>query len=168
MRVLDAYAPGWTDKVRSLDLLGTRVIVTYRLTLPCAEGVVWREAIGQASDWDEDEAQHYGDPSSNAEAMALKRAAAKFGVGLGLYDKDQTAGALVRHFMEEQLIEELGKLVDTLPLGRQQVIGSLTTLSHISCRAQHAGQCGVEVEGGHVPTPDWMLNLQILTLGGFR
>jgi hypothetical protein len=34
--------------------------------------------------------------------------------------------------MEEQLIEELGKLVDTLPLGRQQVIGSLTSLSHIS------------------------------------
>jgi hypothetical protein len=35
-------------------------------------------------------------------------------------------------------------------------------------RAHHAGQCGVEVEGGHVPTPDWMLNLQILTSGGFR
>jgi hypothetical protein len=35
-------------------------------------------------------------------------------------------------------------------------------------RAQHAGQCGVEVEGGRVPTPDWMLNLQILTSGGFR
>jgi hypothetical protein len=24
------------------------------------------------------------------------------------------------------------------------------------------------VEGGRVPTPDWMLNLQILTSGGFR
>ena len=35
-------------------------------------------------------------------------------------------------------------------------------------RAQHAGQWGVEVEGGRVPTPDWMLNLQILTSGGFR
>jgi hypothetical protein len=35
-------------------------------------------------------------------------------------------------------------------------------------RAQHAGQCGVEVEGGRVPTADWMLNLQILTSGGFR
>ncbi len=35
-------------------------------------------------------------------------------------------------------------------------------------RAQHAGQCGVEVEGGRVPTPDWMLNLQILTSGGFQ
>jgi len=26
----------------------------------------------------------------------------------------------------------------------------------------------VEVEGGRVPTPDWMLNLQILTSGGFQ
>jgi hypothetical protein len=35
-------------------------------------------------------------------------------------------------------------------------------------RAQHAGQWGVEVEGGRVPTRDWFLNLQILTSGGFR
>ena len=35
-------------------------------------------------------------------------------------------------------------------------------------RALHAGQCGVEVEGGRVPTSDWMLNLQILTSGGYR
>jgi len=26
----------------------------------------------------------------------------------------------------------------------------------------------VEVEGGRVPTSDWMLNLQILTSGGYR
>jgi hypothetical protein len=41
----------------------------------------------------------------------------------------------------------------------------LTGLAHLynlvpyQRRAQHAGQCGVEVEGGRVPTPDWMLNL---------
>jgi hypothetical protein len=35
-------------------------------------------------------------------------------------------------------------------------------------RAQYAGQCGVEVEGGHVPTADWFLNAQILTSGGFH
>jgi hypothetical protein len=35
-------------------------------------------------------------------------------------------------------------------------------------RAQHPGQCGVEVEGGRVPTRDWFLNLQILSSGGFR
>jgi hypothetical protein len=26
----------------------------------------------------------------------------------------------------------------------------------------------VEVEGGRIPTSDWMLNLQILTSGGYR
>jgi hypothetical protein len=35
-------------------------------------------------------------------------------------------------------------------------------------RALNAGKCGVEVEGGRVPTWDWMLNLQILTSGGYR
>jgi hypothetical protein len=27
-------------------------------------------------------------------------------------------------------------------------------------RAKHAGQCGVEVEGGRVPTADWFLNVR--------
>jgi hypothetical protein len=58
------------------------------------------------------------------------------------------------------------------PRGSQQAF--LTGLAHLynlvpyQRRAQHAGQCGVEVEGGRVPTADWFLNLQILTSGGFR
>ena len=58
------------------------------------------------------------------------------------------------------------------PDGSQQAF--LTGLAHLynlipyQRRAQHAGQCGVEVEGGTVPTRDWLLNLQILTSGGFR
>jgi len=58
------------------------------------------------------------------------------------------------------------------PKGSQQAF--LTGLAHLynlvpyQRRAQHAGQCGVEVEGGTVPTQDWFLNLQILTSGGFR
>src|SRR5499427_8556679 len=50
----------------------------------------------------------------------------------------------------------------------------LTGLAHLynlvpyQRRAQHAGHCGVEVEGGIVPTRDWLLNLQILTSGGCR
>jgi hypothetical protein len=57
------------------------------------------------------------------------------------------------------------------PQGSQQVF--LTGLPHLynlisyQRRAQHAGQCGVEVEGGTVPTRDWFLNVQILTSGGF-
>ena len=58
------------------------------------------------------------------------------------------------------------------PGGNQQAF--LTGLAHLynlvpyQRRAQHAGQCGVAVEGGHVPTPHWMLNLHILTSGGLR
>jgi hypothetical protein len=50
----------------------------------------------------------------------------------------------------------------------------LTGLAHLynlipyQRRAKNAGRCGVEVEGGRVPTTDWMLNLQILTSGGYR
>jgi hypothetical protein len=58
------------------------------------------------------------------------------------------------------------------PGGSQQAF--LTGLAHLynlvpyQRRAQHAGQWGVEVEGGKVPTQNWFLNLQILTSGGFR
>jgi hypothetical protein len=58
------------------------------------------------------------------------------------------------------------------PDGSQQAF--LTGLAHLynlvpyQRRAQHAGHCGVAVEGGIVPTRDWFLNLQILTSGGFR
>jgi hypothetical protein len=58
------------------------------------------------------------------------------------------------------------------PGGSQRAF--LTGLAHLynlipyQRRAKHAGQCGVEVEGGRVPTADWFLNLQILTSGGFR
>jgi hypothetical protein len=58
------------------------------------------------------------------------------------------------------------------PHGNQQAflrgLAHLYNLVPYQCRAQHAGQCGVEVEGGKVPTRDWLLNLQILTSGGFR
>ena len=58
------------------------------------------------------------------------------------------------------------------PQGSQQAF--LTGLAHLynlvpyQRRAKHGGQCGVEVEGGALPTRDWFLNLQILTSGGFQ
>jgi hypothetical protein len=58
------------------------------------------------------------------------------------------------------------------PGGSQQAF--LTGLAHLynllpyQRRAKHAGQCGVEVGGGRLPTADWFLNVQILTSGGFR
>jgi hypothetical protein len=58
------------------------------------------------------------------------------------------------------------------PGGRQGAF--LTGLAHLynlipyQRRARNAGKCGVEIEGGRVPTSDWVLNLQILTSGGYR
>ena len=58
------------------------------------------------------------------------------------------------------------------PSGSQAAL--LTGLAHLyhlipyQRRALNAGKCGVEVEGGRVPTADWMLNLQILTSGGYQ
>jgi len=53
-------------------------------------------------------------------------------------------------------------------------VAFLTGLAHLynlipyQRRALNAGRCGVEVEGGRLPTSDWMLNLQILTSGGYQ
>jgi hypothetical protein len=58
------------------------------------------------------------------------------------------------------------------PDGNQKAF--LTGLAHLynlipyQRRALNAGKCGVEVEGGRLPTADWMLNLQILTSGGYQ
>jgi hypothetical protein len=83
VKYLDHYAPGWCYEVRRLDSIGGKLILTVRLSILCAEGIVYREATGQ-----EDETlETYGDSSSNAESMALRRAGAKFGLGLGLYDQ---------------------------------------------------------------------------------
>lgn len=83
IKYLDHYAPGWNYEVRSLNSIGGNLILTIRLSIPCLEGLVYREATGQENE----EKETYGDPSSNAESMALRRAAAKFGLGLYLYDQ---------------------------------------------------------------------------------
>ena len=58
------------------------------------------------------------------------------------------------------------------PTGSQEVflrgLAHLYNLMPYQRRALHAGQCGVEVAGGRLPTADGMLTLHILTSGGFR
>ncbi|MDQ3800984.1 MAG: RAD52 family DNA repair protein [Acidobacteriota bacterium] len=83
VKYLDHYAPGWCYEVRRIDSIGGKLILTIRLSIPCLEGVVYREATGQ----EDESTDSYGDSSSNAESMALRRAAAKFGLGLSLYDQ---------------------------------------------------------------------------------
>jgi hypothetical protein len=83
VKFLDHFAPGWSYEVRGVQLVGNLVTVIASISIPCAEGIVTREATG----CEDSDAKGYGDACSNAEAMALKRAAAKFGLGLYLYCK---------------------------------------------------------------------------------
>lgn len=83
VRYLDLFAPGWSYRVGNVALLGELVTVVASISIPTADGIVTREATGCESL----SAKGYGDAVSNAEAMALKRAAAKFGLGLYLYAK---------------------------------------------------------------------------------
>jgi hypothetical protein len=83
VKLLDYYAPGWEGQVVDRMVTPGHVVITYRITIHAAEGTVSREATGN----EELDQRGSGDPFSNAEAMAFKRAAAKFGLGLHLYDR---------------------------------------------------------------------------------
>jgi hypothetical protein len=92
-RILDKYAPGWTWEIKSMQLSSDRVFMVGRLSITTSEGTVYREASGTEelkqvdSKSGEIRELAYGDPSSNAESMAFRRAAARFGLGLYLYNK---------------------------------------------------------------------------------
>jgi len=83
VRYLDLYAPGWCSEITKIHTDDKRIYLVARISIPCAEGLVYREATGT----EELNTNSFGDPSSNAESMALRRAAAKWGLGLYLYDK---------------------------------------------------------------------------------
>jgi hypothetical protein len=85
VKYLDHFAPGWCYEIRSMDSIGGKLIMTVRLSIVCAEGTVYREATGQ----EDEDLDSYGNSSSNSESMALRRAAAKFGLGLYLYDQNK-------------------------------------------------------------------------------
>lgn len=85
IKYLDHYAPGWNYEVRNIQNIAGKLILTVRLSVPSAEGLVFREATGQ----EDDDLDAYGNSSSNAESMALRRASAKFGLGLYLYDQNK-------------------------------------------------------------------------------
>jgi hypothetical protein len=75
-------APNWEV---SLDYgqLGDRAIVKAKITLYCEEGCFSRESIRS----DDIEDKYYGGFMPDAESQAMRRAAARFGLGLYLYDK---------------------------------------------------------------------------------
>jgi hypothetical protein len=82
IKYLDHYAPGWSYEIVAVWNDEKFCIVKVRITIPCAEGVVSREATGV----EELTSKGYGDYVSNACSMALRRAAALYGLGIGLYE----------------------------------------------------------------------------------
>jgi len=84
-KILDHYTRGhWESRVAGITTSDERVFVTVRVTIHAAEGSFSREATGTELL----SVNAYGDPSSNAESMAFRRACAKFGLGLHLYEKE--------------------------------------------------------------------------------
>ena len=73
--LLDHHAPGWLWSVRLYDAAGTLYVVG-TLTLVGSDGSQARDGIGNEAD----DLDGYGDPSSNAEAQALRRAAMAHGL----------------------------------------------------------------------------------------
>lgn len=89
-KILDKYCPGWTWEITNIQTTSDRLFLTGRLTLTTQEGHIYREATGTETlkliKRTGAIVEHpYGDPSSNAESMAFRRACAKFGLGLYLY-----------------------------------------------------------------------------------
>ncbi|WP_024547008.1 DUF1071 domain-containing protein [Picosynechococcus sp. NKBG15041c] len=90
VKILDKYCPGWTWEIITMQTTDNRLFLTGRLTITTAEGNIYREATGtetlKLTKRTGEIVEHpYGDPSSNAESMAFRRACAKFGLGLYLY-----------------------------------------------------------------------------------
>jgi hypothetical protein len=77
-KLLEYFAPGyeWSVKIDFCD--SQRTYVTGTLTIHAEEGTFSRSATGNEMS----DCNKFGDPSSNAEAMSLRRACAKFGLGL--------------------------------------------------------------------------------------
>ncbi len=85
VKYFDHFAPGWCYEIRRIESVAGKLIMIVRISILCAEGVVYREATGQ----EDEDLDSYGNSSSNAESMALRRACAKFGLGLALYDQNK-------------------------------------------------------------------------------
>lgn len=82
--ILDDVLPGeWDSQQMAQALVGGKLVLTWRLTLHCADGDIIRESLGD----EEEERDNYGTAATNAESQAKRRAAANFGLGLALYDK---------------------------------------------------------------------------------
>ena len=85
VKYLDLFAPGWSYAVKSVALVGNLVTVIASISIPCAEGIVTREATG----CEEVDARGYGDAVSNSEA----KLAVRWGICLRSFRKNSRSGS---------------------------------------------------------------------------
>jgi hypothetical protein len=84
-KILDHYTGGfWEYEVRDKTITGSHLLLTVRIYIHAREGTFHREGTGI----EELDVESYGDPQSNAESMAFRRAASRWGVGLDLYENN--------------------------------------------------------------------------------
>lgn len=89
VKVLDYHAPGWGWKITSIVPIQGRVALSGRLTIPANENGVIVRYSHDATGTEPNETDAYGDPVSNSESMAFRRAASKFRLGLFLYERER-------------------------------------------------------------------------------
>lgn len=94
---LNKYCPGWEWDITNVTTTDTRITMIGKITIHCKDGSISRCASGsevlkelrknKANNYKPEMMElAYGDPSSNAESMCFRRAAAKFGLALYLYN----------------------------------------------------------------------------------
>jgi hypothetical protein len=76
---------GWEWLIIDTQQIGDRLTLTGSLTIHGDDRSLTRQATGT----EDIDCNSYGDPSSNAEAMALRRCCAKFGLGRDLWRREK-------------------------------------------------------------------------------
>lgn len=85
VRIMDKATGGyWSYEILTMETTEKYAIVRVRVTVYAAEGAFAYDGQGL----EELAVKGYGDPLSNAESMAFRRACAHIGLGLYLYKKD--------------------------------------------------------------------------------
>ncbi len=83
--LLDDRTDYWQWEITNLTTTDKRIFMVGKLTIFCDDG----ELMQSATATEELNCSSYGDPSSNAEAMAMRRASAKFGLARYLWSKEE-------------------------------------------------------------------------------
>ena len=86
--ILDHYTRGYWSQDTYITMSDGYAVARCSITVHGADKTLTRTATGSEALAEHVKGKAYGDPTSNAEAQAFKRACARFGLALHLYDKD--------------------------------------------------------------------------------